>query len=139
MGSHSRPFNDKTGGAIDRKREQERRFMLQMLTKSASDLSTKLVQRLLDRHIIETTDEGAIRRMITDQFERLCSMEDFDVQYKIAPLRHLVPDPNFVSLYLTQYICEDLMNNDKIQDVFGDDLEIYQAVDSVMQAIRPQE
>ncbi len=137
MGSHSRPFNDKAGGAIDRKRERERRFMMQMLYKNAAELSTKLVQRLLDKHIIEITDEGAIRKVFGDLLERLSSMEEFDMQYKIAPVRQLVVDPNVFSLYVTQYICEDLVEHDKVQDVFGDDLEIYQAVESVLHVIRP--
>lgn len=138
MGSHSRPFSDKNAGALDRKRERERRTMLQLLYKNADELATRLVQRLLDKHIIETTSAGAIRELFKNQFEKLAEMEEFDLQYKIAPLRQLVMDANFVSLFLTQYITEDLIDNDNIQDIFGDDLEIYRVVDSVMSAIRPR-
>ncbi len=137
MGSQTRPYNDKNVNAIDRKRERERYNMLKTLEKNAPELATKLVQRLLDKHIIETTSVEAIREVFTNLFQKLPEMEEFDVQYKTAPLRGLVADPNFISLYLTQYIAEDLLNHDKIQDVFGDDLEIYQAVDSVMGALRP--
>lgn len=137
MGSQTRPYNDKNVNAIDRKRERERYNMLKTLEKNAPELATKLVQRLLDKHIIETTAVEAIREVFTNLFQKLPEMEDFDIQYKTAPLRGLVADPNFISLYLTQYIGEDLLNHDKIQDVFGDDLEIYQAVDSVMGALRP--
>ena len=49
-----------------------------------------------------------------------------------------MPDPNLVSLYLTQYITEDLIDHDNIQDVFGDDLAIYNAVDSILSRIRLQ-
>lgn len=139
MGSHSRPFNDKAGGAIDRKRERERRTMLQMLYKNAAELATKLVQRLLDKKIIETHENDAIRTIFIELFEKMANLEEFDFQYKIAPLRQLVIDPNMVSLYLTAYITEDLMDNDKIQDVYGDDLEIYRVVDSVMGVIRPRD
>jgi hypothetical protein len=59
------------------------------------------------------------------------------MQYKVAPVRNLTPDPNVISLYLTQYIIEDLIDHDNIQDVFGDDLEIYRAVDSILSRIRP--
>lgn len=138
MGSHSRPFSDKNAGALDRKRERERRTMLQLLYKNSDELATRLVQRLLDKHIIETTSDSAIRELIKNQFEKLAEMEEFDLQYKIAPIRQLVMDPNFVSLFLTQYITEDLINHDKIQDVFGDDQEIYRVIDSVMSSIRPR-
>jgi len=138
MGSHSRPHNDTAGGAIDRKRERERRYMMQMLYKNADELATKMVQRLLDKKILEITDETAMRKLFSELFEKLSNMEEFDMLYKIAPLRQLVADPSFLSLYVTQYICEDLVENDKVQDVYGDDLEIYQAVESVFKVLRPQ-
>ena len=128
---------DKTIRAIDRKREQERRFMLSQAFKNAEELSAKLVQRLIDQHIIETTSEQAMRELFADQLRTISNMEEFDIQYKIAPLRNLANDPNFISLYLTQYIIEDLVDHPKVQDVFGDDLDVYLAVDSVLNRIRP--
>jgi hydroxypyruvate isomerase len=128
---------DATIRAIDRKREQERRFMLSQAYKNAEELSTRLVQRLIDRHVIETTSEQAMRELFSDQFRTLSNMEEFDIQFKIAPLRNLATDPNFISLFLTQYIIEDLIDHPKVQDVFGDDLDIYLAVDSILNKIRP--
>lgn len=141
MGHHaSNPYGagNRAVRDIDRKREQERRFMLSTAYKHADTLAVKLVQRLLDAHIIETTSESAIRELFENLFKNMQDMEDFDIQYKIAPLRQLVMDANFLSLYLTQYIIEDLLEHPKIQDVFGDDLEIYKAVDSVMDSLRPR-
>ena len=128
---------EKTIRAIDRKREQERRFMLSQAFKNAEELSTRLVQRLIDRHIIETTSEQAMRDIFTDQLRSISNMEEFDIQFKIAPLRNLATDPNFISLFLTQYIIEDLVDHPKVQDVFGDDLDIYLTVDSVLNKVRP--
>lgn len=139
MGSHTKPFNDKAGGAIDRKREREKRQMLQALYKNAPELSVRLVQRLLDKHIIETTSNETISKLFAELFEKMAEMDEFDMQYKIAPLRQLVIDANFLSLYVTQYVIEDLVEHEKIQDVFGDDLEVYRVVDSVLGAIRPPE
>jgi len=128
---------DKTIRAIDRKREQERRFMLSLAFKNAEELSTRLVQRLIDQHIIETTSDQTMRELFTDQLRSLSNMEDFDIQFKISPLRQLATDPNFISLYLTQFIIEDLVDHPKVQDIFGDDLDIYRSVDSIMRKIRP--
>ena len=111
--------------------------MLSQAFKNAEELSTRLVQRLIDKHIIETTSEQALRELFTDQLRNVSNMEDFDIQFKIAPLRNLANDPNFISLFLTQYIIEDLVDHPKVQDVFGDDLEIYQTVDSILGRIRP--
>jgi hydroxypyruvate isomerase len=128
---------DKTIRAIDRKREQERRFMLSLAFKNAEELSTRLVQRLLDQHIIETTSDQTMRELFVDQLRSLSNMEDFDIQFKITPLRNLATDPNFISLFLTQFIIEDLVDHPKVQDIFGDDLDIYRTVDSIMKKIRP--
>ncbi len=129
--------SEKAANAIDRERERERRFMLQNCYKHAEELSTMLVQRLMDKHIIETTSDSTMRELFTSLLTKLDEQEEFEIQFKIAPIRTIVNDPNFVSLYLTQYITEDLIDNPKVQDIFGDDTDIYKAVDSVMSKIRP--
>ncbi len=140
MARHMNPSSstNKTIDAIDRKRERERRFMLRKARDNAAELSTALVQRLLDRHIIETNSEQAIREVMEKQLGAMSDMEEFDMQFKIAPLRTLTQDPNIISLFITQYIVEDLINHPHIQDVFGDDLDVYRAVDSILSKIRPK-
>lgn len=127
---------DKTIREIDRKREQERRKMFHQAKDNAEALAAKLVQRLLDREIIETTSIQRIRENFEEQLKKLSYLDDFDLQMKIAPVRTVAQDPNVVSLYMTQYIVEDLINHPDIQDVFGDDLDIYLAVDSVFKVLR---
>lgn len=129
---------NKTIDAIDRKRERERRFMLRKAREHAEDLAISLVQRLLDEHIIETHSNQSICEVMEKQLAGLSEMEDFDMQFKIAPIRTLTQDPNLISLYMTQYIIEDLIDHPAIQDVFGDDLDVYKAVDSVLSKIRPR-
>ncbi len=129
---------DKTIRAIDRKRERERRKMFRTAKDHAEPLAAKLVQRLIDREIIEASSVAGIRKSIEDQLQKLPHLDDFDLQLKIAPIRTLVQDPNIVSLYLSQYVVEDLINHPDIQDVFGDDLDVYRAIDSVMRVLREQ-
>jgi hypothetical protein len=128
---------DKTIRSIDRKREQERRKMFHRAKDHASEFATRLVQRLIDREIIETTSVSAVQEAVENQLNSLGYIEDFELQMKIAPIRTIAQDPNVVSLYMTQYIVEDLINNPVIQDVFGDDLDIYRAVDSIFRVLRP--
>ena len=140
MARHMNPSRstNKTIDAIDRKRERERRFMLRKARENAENLAISLVQRLLDEHIIETNSHQAICEVMEKQLAGLSEMEEFDMQFKIAPIRTLTQDPNLVSLYITQYIIEDLIEHPAIQDVFGDDLDVYRAVDSVLTRIRPK-
>lgn len=139
MGSYSsNPYraDAKATNSIDRKREQERRYMLQAAFKNSEELATRLVQRLLDKHIIETTSVDAIRETISKQLKKLSEMEEHDINFKIAPIRQLVPNANFISLYMTQYIIEDLIDHRDIEDIFGEEGDIYMAVDSVFSALR---
>jgi hypothetical protein len=140
MARHINPSNstNKTIDAIDRKRERERRFILNKARENASELAIRLVQRLLDEHIIETNDVQAIQEGVEKQLKAPADMDEFEVRLKIADIRTLVPDPNILSLYLTAYIIDDLINHPNIQDIFGDDLDIYNAVDSILGMIRPR-
>ena len=140
MARHINPSNstNKTIDAIDRKRERERQFMLKKARELSQELAISLVQRLLDLHIIETNSVQTIQEVMEKQLQRMSDLEEFDMQFKIAPIRNLTQDPNVISLYLTQFIIEDLINHTNIQDVFGDDMDIYRAVDSVLGKIRPR-
>lgn len=127
---------DKTIRSIDRKREQERRKMFYRAKDHAPEFAVKLTQRLLDRGVIETTSVRAIQEAFENQLNKLGYIEEFELQMKIAPVRTIAQDPNVVSLYFTQYIVEDLVDHPAIQDVFGDDLDVYLAVDSVFKVLR---
>jgi len=129
---------NKTIDAIDRKREKVRRYMLNKARDNAENLATRLTQRLIDEKIIETNSNKAIRESLEKQLHNLIGMEEFDLQFKIAPLRSIVQNPNIVSLYITQYIIEDLIEHPNVQDIFGDDLDVYKAVDSILSQVRPE-
>jgi len=130
---------DKTIRAIDRKRERERRFILNKARDNAEEFAARLTQRLIDREIIELNSVQSVRDVFITQLRLLPDMEEFDLQLKVAPIRTLIQDPNIVSLYLTGYIIEDLINNPAIEDIFGDDIDIYRAIDSVFKILRPQQ
>ncbi len=140
MARHINPSNstNKTIDAIDRKRDRERLFLLKKARENSNELSVALVQRLLDQHIIETNDVNSIQESIEKQLRAMSDMEEFEMRYKIAPIRNLTQDPNIASLFITQFIIENLIDHPNIQDIFGDDLDVYSAVDSILSAIRPR-
>ena len=122
--------------ALDRKRERERRFILNKARDNAQDLATILVQRLMDEHIIETNDVHAIQQGVERQLREPADMEEFEIRLKVADIRTLVPDPNILTLYLTAYVIDDLIKHPKIQDIFGDDLDVYNAIDAVLSKLK---
>ncbi len=124
--------------ALDRKRERERHFILNNARDKAPELAIKLVQRLLDDHIIETNNVQAIQEGVERQLREPADMEEFEIRLKIADIRTLVQDANILSLYLTAYIIEDLINHPAIMDIFGEDLDVYNSVESVLGAILQQ-
>jgi len=130
---------DKTIRAIDRKRENERRKMFHYAQEHADLFAKKLVQRLIDREIIETDSVESLQEAFSKQMKRMGGLDEFDLQMKLAPVRTLVQDPNIVTLYLTQYVIEDLIDHPSIMDIFGEDLDIYRAIDSIMKVLRPQQ
>mgnify|MGYP001312396624 CR=1 FL=1 len=127
---------DKTIRSIDRKRERERRKMFMRAKDHATEFARLLTQRLIDREIVETTSPAAIREAFENQLSKLGYIEEFELQMKIAPVRTVAQDPNVVSLYFTQYVVEDLINHPDVNDVYGDDLDVYRAVDSVFRVLR---
>ncbi len=138
MARHINPSRstNKAIDALDRKRERERHFLLNKAREKAPELAVKLVQRLIDEHIIETNDVSPIQQGVEKQLREPSDMEEFEIRLKIADIRTLVNDPNILSLYLTAYIIDDLINHPNILDVFGDDLDVYNAVDSVLCVLR---
>jgi len=140
MARHINPSNstNKTIDAIDRKRERERRFILNKARENAPELAIRLVQRLIDEHIIETNDVQAIQEGVEKQLREPSDMDEFEIRLKIADIRTLVPDPNILSLYLTAYVIDDLIDHPSIQDIFGDDLDVYNTVESILGMIRPR-
>ena len=140
MARHLNPSRstNKAIDALDLKRDRERRFILSKARDNAEELAIKLVQRLLDEHIIETNNVRAIQSGVERQLREPAEMEEFEIRLKVAEIRTLVPDPNILSLYLTAYIIDNLVDHPDIQDVFGEDLDIYKTVDSVLSKIRPK-
>ncbi len=127
---------DKTIRAIDRKREQERKRMFRAVKEHADEFATRLTQRLIDRKVIEVEATQGISEKFRDHLLSLDRMDEFDFSHKIAPIRTVAQDPNVVSLYFTQYVIEDLVDHPAVLDVYGDDLDIYRAVDSVFRVLR---
>ena len=94
---------------IDRLERQERQQAFQrdkFFKFKLPEIHTQLSQTLLMEKIIETDNAGAVSDLILNGLRKILRSTEFDFKYFIAPIRDLVPRPNPISLYMTQYILE---------------------------------
>jgi hypothetical protein len=111
------------------KQEKQQAFQRDRFFKyKITEIHSRLSQTLLMEKIIETDNQAAFSEALMKGLKKLLKTNEFDFKYFIAPLRSLVLHPNPFSLYITQFILEEVINDPSVIDVYGTDKEIYQAV-----------
>jgi hypothetical protein len=115
---------------LDSAKEAARASAINKLYEVGGDMANRIAMKLIEEKLIETKNKKELERQLAGCIKTLITAEDFDVQYQIAPLRSLVRRPNFISLYITGFIIEKLINHRTIVDIYGTDEEIYQCVNS---------
>ena len=120
---------------LERKEKQEAFQRDKFFKFKQPEIHTTLTQELLMKKVIETDDAAAVSDLILKGLKKAQRMSEFDFKYFIAPIRDLLPRPNPISLFITQYILEVLMDDPSVIEVYGTDLEIYRAVNDVITRI----
>ncbi len=115
---------------IESSKEHARRQAINEVKECMDPLSNAIATKLLDNALVETHNKNGLQDQIQKNLDHLTQAEDFDIDYQIAPLRNLVSQPNVVSLYVTAFIIEKLINHKDIIDIYGSDEDIYQCVHS---------
>ncbi|ACL06846.1 hypothetical protein [Desulfatibacillum aliphaticivorans] len=130
MGKVFRPSNreSKILSKIESSKEYARRRAIQKIPDVLDTLSNALAQKLVETGLLETTSKNGVEAAISKRLEKLTREDDFDVDFKVAPFRKLVAQPHVVSLYMTAFVVEDLINHKDVVDIFGEDLDIYKCV-----------
>ena len=122
---------------LDSAKEAARTAAINQLHEVEEELANRIAMKLIEQKLIETKNKKELERQLAGCIKTLIMAEDFDVQYQIAPLRTIVRRPNFISLYITAFIIEKLINHRTIIDIYGTDEEIYEVVNSqVIRLIR---
>jgi len=91
----------------------------------AEPLANAVATKLVENNLVETKNKNGLEEQILECLNQLSHADDFDVDYKVAPFRSLVPNPNVVSLYMTAFVIENVINHKDTVDVYGSDEEIY--------------
>lgn len=123
---------------IESSKERDRRAAIYMVKDNAERLSNAIAMKLIDNKLIETTSKNTLEEQILKKLEELGKADDFDIDYQVAPFRNLVTAPNVVSLYMTAFVVETLINHKDVIDIFGGDDEIYHCINKQIQRFMPE-
>ena len=110
---------------IESSKEYARRKAIHDARDRIEPLSNAIAMKLVENNLVETTNKNVLEEQITKCIDNLSRSDEFDVDYKIAPFRHLVQNPHVVSLYITAFVIETLINHKVVVDIYGSDEEIY--------------
>ena len=110
---------------IESQKEHSRRLAINSIKDCIDPLSNSIAMKLVDDNLVETTNKNELEAQIKKSLEKLGRADDFEIDYQVAPFRSLVRQPHVVSLYLTAFVIEKLINHKDIVDIFGSDEDIY--------------
>jgi len=113
---------------IESSKERSRRKALNDLKDCGEDLSNAIAMKLVESSLVETTNKNILEEQILNCLESLSRAHDFDIDYQSAPFRKIVPNPHVVSLYVTAFVIEKLIDHKTVVDIFGSDEEIYNCI-----------
>jgi hypothetical protein len=130
MGKVFRPSNreSKILSQIESSKERGRRMVISSIQDNIEPLSNAIAMKLVEDKLVETTNKNGLQEQIMQCLDKLSHADDFDVDYKVAPFRNIVSQPNIVSLYVTAFVIETVINDKDVIDVFGSDEEIYSCI-----------
>ena len=110
---------------IESSKEYARRMALKGIVECIDPLSNAIATKLVESNLVETTNKNSLEDQINNCLDKLQHADDFDIDYQVAPLRNLIHQPHVVSIYVTAFVIENLINHKDVVDVYGSDEEIY--------------
>ena len=122
---------------IESSKERARRLAISSIQECIEPLSNAIAMKLIENNLVETTNKNSLEEQIHKCLDKLSRAEDFDIDYQIAPYRLLVPQPNIVSIYVTAFILEKMIDHKDVEDIFGSDEEIYSCINAQVKKFLP--
>ena len=122
---------------IESSKEYARRKAIAGIRDCDEPLSNAIAMKLIESNLVETTSKDTLEEEILKCLGRLTRAEDFDVDYQTAPFRSIVHQPHVVSLYVTSFVIETLINHKVVVDIYGSDEEIYHCINQQVTKFLP--
>jgi hypothetical protein len=139
MGKVFRPSHRESSllSKIESSKEHARRRTISAARDHIDTLGNAIAMKLVESHLVETTDKNGLEEQIVRCLDDLSRADEFDIDYLIAPYRQLVKHPNVVSIYMTAYLLEKLINHRTVVDIYGSDNDIYGCIHEQVAKILP--
>ncbi len=122
---------------IESTKEYMRRLAISKVRDCSEPLANAISSKLIEKKLVETTNQNSFEEQIRIGLDKMTRMDDFDIDYQIAPIRNIVPQPQIVSLYVTAYVIEKLINHKDVVDIYGSDEEIYFTINQQVKKFLP--
>jgi hypothetical protein len=125
-----RPSNreSKILSQIESSKERARRQALSGIQDCLEPLSNAIASKLIETSLVETTNKNGLEEQVMKCLDKLSRADDFDIDYQNAPFRHIISSPHVVTLYVTAFVIEKVINLKDVVDIFGSDEEIYACI-----------
>jgi hypothetical protein len=114
-----------------------RRLAISRVRDCSEPLANAISSKLIEKNLVETTNQNSFEEQIKGCLDRMTRMDDFDIDYQVAPIRNLVPQPQIVSLFVTAYVIEKLIDHKDVVDVYGSDEELYFTINQQVKKFLP--
>jgi hypothetical protein len=122
---------------IESSKEHARRMAISGTRDCIDPLSNAIAMKLVENRLVETTNKNSLQEQIKRCLDKLGRADDFDIDYQISPFRKLVQQPHVVSIYVTAFVLEQLINHKDTIDIFGSDEEIYTVINRQVNKFLP--
>ena len=122
---------------IESTKEHMRRMAISRVRDCSEPLANAITSKLIEQSLVETTNQNSFQEQIKGCLDRLTRMDDFDVDYQVAPFRKLVPQPQIVSLIVTALVIEKMIDHKDVVDIYGSDEELYFTVNQQVKKFLP--
>ncbi len=139
MGKVFRPSHRESSllSKIESSKEHARRRAISAARDHIDTLGNAIAMKLVETQLVETTDKNGLEEQIVKCLDDLSRADEFDIDYLIAPYRQLVKHPNVVSIYMTAYLLEKLIDHRTVVDIYGSDNDIYGCIHEQVAKILP--
>ena len=123
---------------IESSKEYARKKAINGVRDCLEPLSNAIAMKLVENSLVETTNKNSLEEQIKKSLDKLGHTEDFDIDYQTAPFRDIVSNPHVVSIYVTAFVIEKLINHKDVIDIFGSDEDIYYCINKQVIKFLPQ-